>query len=112
MAGMSPLRRRMTEDMTVRNLSPATQRLYAICSWNRAIAPDSSLTRRRQVTLSRDLADVENGEHVDPNHVQVVRDVDTFVRHRVVASAWSADDALHAGEMEEMSRIGTIKARW
>jgi len=28
MAAMSPLRRRMTEDMTVRNLSPATQRSY------------------------------------------------------------------------------------
>ena len=28
MAEMSPLRRRMTEDMTVRNMSPATQRSY------------------------------------------------------------------------------------
>jgi integrase/recombinase XerD len=28
MTGISPLRRRMIEDMTVRNLSPATQRSY------------------------------------------------------------------------------------
>ena len=28
MADVSPLRRRMIEDMTVRNLSPATQRSY------------------------------------------------------------------------------------
>jgi hypothetical protein len=28
MAAMSPLRRRMIEDMTVRDLSPATQRSY------------------------------------------------------------------------------------
>ena len=28
MAEMSPLRRRMVEDMTIRNLSPATQQSY------------------------------------------------------------------------------------
>jgi integrase/recombinase XerD len=37
MAEMSPLRRRMVEDMTVRNLSPATQRsyLYAVAKFSR-----------------------------------------------------------------------------
>jgi hypothetical protein len=32
MAEISPLRRRMIEDMTVRNLSPATQRSYGACN--------------------------------------------------------------------------------
>ena len=37
MAEMSPLRRRMIEDMTVRNLSPATQRshIHAIAKFSR-----------------------------------------------------------------------------
>jgi integrase/recombinase XerD len=37
MAAMSPLRRRMVEDMTVRNLSPATQRsyLHAVAKFSR-----------------------------------------------------------------------------
>ncbi len=44
MAAMSPLRRRMIEDMTVRNLSPATQRSYvsAVAKFSRHVgrAPD------------------------------------------------------------------------
>jgi len=44
MADLSPLRRRMIEDMTVRNLSPATQRsyLYAVTKFSRYFgrAPD------------------------------------------------------------------------
>ena len=37
MTEMSPLRRRMIEDMTVRNLSPATQHsyLYAVAKFSR-----------------------------------------------------------------------------
>ena len=37
MADLSPLRRRMIEDMTVRNLSPATQQsyLYAVSKFSR-----------------------------------------------------------------------------
>ena len=37
MAAMSPLRRRMIEDMTIRNLSPATQRsyIYAVAKFSR-----------------------------------------------------------------------------
>jgi len=37
MATMSPLRRRMIEDMTIRNLSPATQQsyLYAVAKFSR-----------------------------------------------------------------------------
>ena len=41
MAEMSPLRRRMIEDMTVRNLSPATQRsyVYAVAKFSRYFRP-------------------------------------------------------------------------
>jgi hypothetical protein len=44
MAEMSPLRRRMIEDMTVRNLSPATQRscVHAVAEFGRFLgrSPD------------------------------------------------------------------------
>ena len=41
MAKISPLRRRMIEDMTVRNLSPATQQSYlnAVSKFSRYFAP-------------------------------------------------------------------------
>jgi integrase/recombinase XerD len=51
MAEMSPLRRRMIEDMTVRNLSPATQRSYV-----HAVAKFSRFFRRSPDRL--DLEDV------------------------------------------------------
>ena len=40
MADMSPLRRRMIEDMTIRNLSPATQQSYvhAVSKFSRYFA--------------------------------------------------------------------------
>jgi len=46
MTEISPLRRRMVEDMTVRNLSPATQRSYvhAVAGFGRLLgrSPDTS----------------------------------------------------------------------
>ncbi len=50
MAELSPLRRRMIEDMTIRNLSPATQRSY-----NRAVSKLS-----RHIGRSPDRLDVED----------------------------------------------------
>ena len=38
MAEISPLRRRMIEDMTVRNLSPATQQSYSQQSYLNAVS--------------------------------------------------------------------------
>jgi integrase/recombinase XerD len=53
MAELSPLRRRMIEDMTVRNLSPATQRSYvhAVAKFSRYFgrSPD----RLQEVPASR-----------------------------------------------------------
>ena len=47
MASMSPLRRRMIEDMKIRNLSPATQRSYlaAVLKLSRYFGPIPRLSR-------------------------------------------------------------------
>ena len=58
---MSPLRRRMIEDMTVRNLSPATQRSYisavlkfsgrsrsATIAWTLQVSRDEAWSPRRR----------------------------------------------------------------
>jgi len=48
MTEMSPLRRRMAEDMTVRNLSPATQRsyLHAVANVPNFVGSDSARVAR------------------------------------------------------------------
>jgi hypothetical protein len=63
MAEISPLRRRMIEDMTVRNLSPATQRSY--------LAAVSKLSRyfgRSPDCLELDLAATLPGRPVELHH--------------------------------------------
>jgi hypothetical protein len=61
MAEISPLHRRMIEDMTVRNLSPATQRSYlaAVSKLSRYFgrSPDAILFRRAAETLATIAAD-------------------------------------------------------
>ena len=56
MAEMSPLRRRMIEDMTIRNLSPATQRSYLHEVWksrsSASIRPSGSAWRTCRPTGS------------------------------------------------------------
>jgi integrase/recombinase XerD len=59
MAQMTPLRRRLLDDMTVRNLSPATQQsyVYAVAKFSRffGVAPDklgSEEVRTYQVHLA------------------------------------------------------------
>ena len=48
MAEISPLRRRMLEDMTVRNLSPATQQsyIYAVARFSRLAIKNAEGRRR------------------------------------------------------------------
>ena len=48
MTQASPLRRRMIEDMTVRNLSPATQRSYSYCVIRFGLCGLCCLIGRRQ----------------------------------------------------------------
>ena len=64
MADISPLRRRMIEDMTVRNLSPATQRSYvhAVAKFSRFFgrSPDT-LTLEDERTFQVYLASKEIG---------------------------------------------------
>ena len=61
MTEMSPLRRRMFEDMTVRNLSPTTQRFYvhAVAKFSRSFGRSPE---------KRDLEDVrcESAHNWDP----------------------------------------------
>jgi integrase/recombinase XerD len=71
MAEMSPLRRRMIEDMTIRNLSPATQQSYvhAVSKFFRysAIPPDRlglEDVRAHQVHLiSKGISWASNAKH-------------------------------------------------
>jgi len=55
MAELSPLRRRMIEDMTVRNLSPATQRSYlsAVSKFSRILADPPTIWAWRMSARSR-----------------------------------------------------------
>lgn len=64
MAEMSPLRRRMLEDMTVRNLSPATQRSYlnAVSKFSRYFG--SSPDRLGLEDGEKAFDSVEPGAHV------------------------------------------------
>jgi hypothetical protein len=53
MTEMSPLRRRMIQDMTVRNLSPATQRSYVMALPSLVASSAARLTQLRVSTDAR-----------------------------------------------------------
>src|SRR5688500_14623543 len=82
-----------------RRMNPAAARAQ---KWRRV--------RAAILSASGGFADVEDREHVDANHVQKIGDVDSLVRHRVVAAARAADDALHLRAMEEMGGVGAVEA--
>ena len=60
---------------------------------------------------SRHFADIQDREHVDADHVEIVGDVDALVRHGVVAPARPADDALHPRCVLEMAGVGAVITR-
>src|SRR5882757_516972 len=54
--------------------------------------------------------DLQDREDVDPDHVEIVDDVDAFVGHGVVASARATDDAWHSRHPIEVGGIGAVEA--
>lgn len=73
MATMSPLRRRMIEDMTVRNLSPATQRSYisAVSKFSRYFISADRLSGAPQRPAMRNADE-------PPIHVDQIKLLDMF----------------------------------
>jgi len=63
MATMSPLRRRMIEDMTIRNLSPATQQSYihAVSKFSRYFGRSPEKLTLEDVRTYLDAMTVERG---------------------------------------------------
>src|SRR5438552_407233 len=96
-------RRRLAAPAATR--PPNRRRL--VTEWSRVPRAISASARS-----SGGAANIEHGQHIDANHVEIVGDIDPLVGHRVVPSARAAHDALHLGSMEEVCRIGTVEARW
>src|ERR1700704_2694439 len=83
-----------------------------------ASAPSEALTRAPPLRGIRKgeepgyalAADLQDCEDVDPDHVEIVDDVDSFVRHGVVASTRTTDDARHSRHPIEVGGIGAVEA--
>src|SRR5437588_10390115 len=84
-----------------------TRASYSSTGNNIVVHPPWDQVRAFERPLS---ANLQNGQHVDPNHVDEVDDIDTFVGHGIVAPAWTADEAFHPAEIVKMTGVGAVKA--
>src|SRR5439155_11944001 len=84
-----------------------TRASYSSTGNNIVVHPSWDQVRAFERPLS---ANLQNGQHVDANHVDEVDDIDPFVGHRVVAAAGAADDAFHPAEIVQMTGVGAVEA--
>ena len=47
---------------------------------------------------------------INPDHVEVIGNIDPLVGHGVVAPAGAADDARHGGPVFQVGRVGAVEA--
>src|SRR6476620_5134037 len=80
---------------------------YSSIENNTVIHPSWDRMRTFQCPLS---ANLQNGQHVDADHIREVDDIDPLVGHGVVAAAGAADDAFHPAEIVQMTGISPIEA--
>src|SRR5215831_9260363 len=55
------------------------------------------------------LANLQRCEQVNADRVQEIRDVNSLIRHSVIAASWAAHDAMHAGCVLQMGCVSAIE---
>src|SRR3546814_16243581 len=73
--------------------------------------PYPTLFRSPKTFHSRfaDLADPQNRQHIDLDHIQVVGNVNTLVGHGIELASGAAHDAFHAQYIVEMTGVSAVE---